>query len=462
MNLTSIYYLMFLSVITLIYYVLKHEWRIYFLLVANFAFYYVSQSWYLIFLISSILINYGLCSLWLRSRNRYMIFSAVLYNVLLLAFFKYIPIILFGNSIPNDSIWTKLVLPIGISFFSFQAIGYVLDLYWKDGKKQASLCNFSLYMSFFPQLLAGPIARSKDFLPQIDKHKAFEYENVVSGARLILWGLFKKLVIANNLSPYTDAVFNNINMHYGLTFVIAMIAYTIQIYTDFSGYSDIAIGSAKTLGFTLMENFRIPFFAKSVTDFWRRWHISLSSWVRDYVNTPLQYKFRGKGVIGILIAAYITFLIIGVWHGAAWNFVAFGLIQGTAISYEVLSKDFRNRVWGYFPRFFGNILSNVLVFSFFSCCVILLRVSLSEAGMVLSKISFNPSGFYWGSKQLLIYAGIGTTIAWLVEFVKGDELLVDFIASRRICFRWAYYLGCTILILMIGSLNSENFIYFQF
>lgn len=462
MNLTSIYYLMFLSVITLIYYVLKHEWRIYFLLVANFAFYYVSQSWYLIFLVSSILINYGLCSLWLKSRHRYLIYSAITYNVLLMALFKYIPIILFGDTIPVESIWTKLVLPIGISFFSFQAIGYVLDMYWKDSKKQASLSNFSLYMSFFPQLLAGPIARSKDFLPQIDKHKAFEYENVVSGARLILWGLFKKLVIANNLSPYTDAVFNNINMHYGLTFVIAMIAYTIQIYTDFSGYSDIAIGSAKTLGFTLMENFRIPFFAKSVTDFWRRWHISLTSWVRDYVNTPLQYKFRSLGVFGILVAAYITFLLIGIWHGAAWSFVVFGLIQGTAISFEVLSKDFRNRVWGYVPRFFSNIVSNVLVFSFFSCCVILLRVSLSEAGMVLSKISLNPTGVFWGSKQLLIYSGIGTVIVWLVEFIKGDELFVDFIAAKRLFLRWAYYLGCTILILLIGSLNSENFIYFQF
>jgi D-alanyl-lipoteichoic acid acyltransferase DltB (MBOAT superfamily) len=400
--------------------------------------------------------------MWLRVRRKWLIYIAVGYNILLLAFFKYLPVILFGNDIPDTSIWTRLILPIGISFYTFQAIGYILDLYWADAKHQVSLSKFSLYMSFFPQLLSGPIARGKDFLPQIDKHKDFNYDNVVSGARLILWGLFKKLVVANNLSPYTDAVFNNIQMHKGPTLILAVLAYTIQVYMDFSGYSDIAIGSAKTLGFDLMINFRTPYFAKSVTDFWRRWHISLSSWVRDYVNTPLQYTLRHFGLRGILAAAFVTFFIIGIWHGAYWNYVLFGLIQGCAISFEVLTQQFRKRLWDRFPTLIGNLVSNILVFSFFSLTVILLRASISDAWLILSKISLTTTGLFWGSKQLLIYSIIGTGIVGVTEYLMRDRLFTDYIDKKHTIIRWLYYLICTILILLIGSLNSENFIYFQF
>jgi D-alanyl-lipoteichoic acid acyltransferase DltB (MBOAT superfamily) len=462
MSLTSLYYLFFLACVALLYYAVKHEWRIYLLLFASFIFYYVNQHWYLVFLLASILINYGLCALWLRTRFRYLIYLAVGYNILVLAFFKYIPVILFGSSIPDDSIWTRLILPIGISFFSFQAIGYVLDLYWMGAARQATFGQFSLYMSFFPQLLSGPIARGKSFLPQITKRKEFNYDNVVSGARLILWGLFKKLVIANNLSPYTDAVFNNLNMHKGFTLVLAIIAYTIQVYMDFSGYSDIAIGSAKTLGFDLMDNFRTPFFAKSVTEFWRRWHISLSSWVRDYVNLPLQYKFRKFGLWGIFGAVFVTFFIIGIWHGAYWNYVLFGFIQGCAISYEAVTQQFRQRLWSRLPNFISSIVSNVIVFVFFALSAILLRASVSDAALILSKLSFNPRGMFLGSKQLLIYSGIGVSIVWVVEYLLRDQPFVDYFRKLHVILRWVCYVGVTILILLIGSLNSENFIYFQF
>lgn len=462
MSLTSLYYLIFLAGFVSLYYAVKHEWRIYLILFANFTFYYVNQHWYLVFLVSSILINYGLCASWLRCRKKYLIYTAIAYNILVLAFFKYIPVMLFGSSIPNDSIWAKLVLPIGISFFSFQAIGYVLDHYWADAKKQATFSQFALYMSFFPQLLSGPIARSKHFIPQIGVRKEFTYDNVVAGARLILWGLFKKLVIANNLSPYTDAVFNNIRMHKGLTLIVAVLAYTIQVYMDFSGYTDIAIGSAKALGFNLIENFRIPFFAKSVTDFWRRWHISLSSWVRDYVNTPLQYQLRSLGLKGILGAVVVTFLIIGLWHGASWSFVVFGLIQGVAISYEYITREFRSKVWGLLPIRLGNMLANIIVFGFFSCCASLLKTSLPEAIRMTSRFSLRPTGLFLGSKQLIIYSMIGTAIVWLVEFSQGDSLFVEFIARKKLIARWSYYVVCTMLILLIGSLNSENFLYFQY
>ncbi len=463
MSLTSLYYLIYLTAIVALYYTLQHKYRIYLLLAASFVFYYVNQSWYVVFLASAIVINYVICALWLRFRKTWLIYAAITYNVLILAFFKYIPILLFGQNIPDDSLWSRLLLPIGISFFSFQAIGYVLDLYWQNSNRQASFSRFSLYMSFFPQLLAGPIARSKLFLPQIDKVKRFEYNNLVGGATLILWGLFKKLVVANNLAPYTDAVFNNVHMHHGLTLTVAAIAYTIQIYADFSGYSEIAIGSAKMFGFNLIENFRIPFFAKSVTDFWRRWHISLSSWVRDYVNTPLQYKLRGIGRVGILLAALVTFQIIGIWHGANWNFVVFGLLQAAAILWELSTTNLRSRVRKYFPGILGNAISNILVMGFFVFCFILFRArNINDVVYIVSHLGLSPSGFYWGSKQLLIYSLIGTGMIWLLEVIKGDELLPSFIASKRLMIRWSFYIVCTLLIVLIGSLNSENFIYFQF
>lgn len=462
MALTSLSFLLFLLAVIAIYYLVLHKWRVYVLLLASAVFYYFNQGLYLLILVSSILINYLACRLWLKKRNKVAIYGAVVFNVLLLAFFKYIPKILGFESDPGGSFWENLVIPVGLSFFTFQAIGYVLDLYWSEKTEQASFTSFAAYMSFFPQLLSGPIARGKDFLPQIDRRKDFNYDNVVTGARLILWGLFKKLVIADNLSPYTDAVFNNLQMHKGLTLVLAILAYTIQIYMDFSGYSDIAIGSAKTLGFNLMLNFRTPYFAKSVTEFWRRWHISLSSWVRDYVNTPLQFRLRHFGLSGILAAAFITFFIIGIWHGANWSYVLFGLIQGCAISYEVLTKQFRKRLGDSVPKPIRNIIANVLVFGFFSLSTILLRASISDAWLMISKISLSTSGFFWGYKQLLIYAGIGIGIVGFIEYHMRDNLFTDYIGEKRTITRWFYYLTFSLLILLIGSLNNENFIYFQF
>jgi D-alanyl-lipoteichoic acid acyltransferase DltB (MBOAT superfamily) len=335
-------------------------------------------------------------------------------------------------------------------------------MYWKGGKSQASISHFSLYMSFFPQLLSGPIARGKDFLPQIGLERSLEYDNVASGARLILWGLFKKLVIADNLSPYTDAVFNNLHSHSGLTLIFAMFAYTVQVYMDFSGYSDIAIGSAKILGFKLLENFRTPYFAQSVTDFWRRWHISLSSWVRDYVNTPLQYRFRSFGLWGILGSAFITFFIIGIWHGAYWNYVLFGLIQGAAITYEVLTQKVRAGFWKHIPSFICNALSNIVVFFFFSLSVILLRTSVANAILFYSKMSFDPQGLYLGSKQLIIYSAIGFGVVLCVELMARGQIIVDYFRRQGTILRWFYYVSCSLLILILGSLSSENFIYFQF
>ncbi|MDD2228058.1 MAG: hypothetical protein PHY48_01440 [Candidatus Cloacimonetes bacterium] len=463
MPLVSIVYLVFVAFVALLNYSVAHKWRIYILLTASAVFYSLNQGLYLLILIFSILLNYLLCWLWSRRGAKAYVFLAVFFNVGLLGFYKYIPAILGLGHDYSGSLLQRLVIPIGLSFFSFQAIGYMLDLYLNNNKSIVRLEEYALFMSFFPQLLAGPIARSESFLPQIQLKKEFAYHNVVTGLRRILWGIFKKVVIASNLSPYTDAVFENIPMHQGFTIVIACIAYTIQIYMDFSGYSDIAIGSAKVLGFDLMENFRIPLFARSVTDFWRRWHISLSSWVRDYVFMPLQYQSRTWGITGTILATLLTFLIIGVWHGANWTLVIFGLMHGVATCWELISTRQRDFIWSLLPVWLGNLVSNAFVFMFVTVSAVFLRAaSLSDALHVFYGIATGGSALYLGSKQLLVFALIGIVLVFAVDARKGEMLFSTFIGKQSTLIRWSFYVSCILSILLIGSLSSENFIYFQF
>lgn len=463
MSLTSLYYLIYLTVIVTLYYTLKHKYRIYLLLAASLVFYYVNQSWYVVFLCSAIVVNYAICALWIRFRKTWLIYSAVTYNILILAFFKYIPIILFGHNIPEDSIWARLILPIGISFYSFQAIGYVLDLYWTDANHQTPLTHFSLYMSFFPQLMAGPVARAARFIPQIGIRTGFDDGEFVVGSRRLLFGLFKKLVIANNLAPYTDAVFNNVEMHHGLTFILAAVLFTIQVYADFSGYSDIAIGSAHILGFKLIENFRAPFLATSITEFWRRWHISLSSWVRDYVHFPIQFKTRTWGRLGVITATLATFLIIGVWHGAYWSFLIFGLIMGIAITFEECTKNFRRKLTDRLPAKLVVIVSTFLVFAFMSASMILLKGnSLRDIGIIVRRASFNLDKLYIGSGSALLSAVMGFIVISYLEFRLREVSIDDIFLKLKPILRWSYYIVLIVLILGIGELDNEAFIYYQF
>lgn len=463
MSIVSVVYLAFLSLVAGAYYAAPQSWRTYILLAASWLFYGVNQGAYLLILLLSIGVNYMLCRRMALSRHKAWLYLALLFNIALLGFYKYIPPVLGINYDPSGTWLQRLVIPIGLSFFSFQAMGFMLDMYWGNSRKVVALQDYALYMSFFPQLLSGPIARGKSFFPQINSPKSFVYDDIVSGLRRILWGLFKKLVIAGNLAPYTDVVFQNPTLHQGLSLGLAAMAYTIQIYMDFSGYSDIAIGSAKLLGFNLMENFRIPLFSGSVTDFWRRWHISLSSWVRDYIFMPLQYQFRAVGKTGLILSTLVTFMVIGVWHGANWTLVVFGLLQGLAISWEMLSSGIRQRLWGLLPAWVGKLCSMLLVFLFITLSAILLRASsLHEAIRYCTLFSFDASGLYLGSRQQLVFAGIGMLLVFGIDIRKGEMLISDFWAKQITVVRWSFYVLGTLAILLIGSLSSENFIYYQY
>ncbi len=462
MSLVSVLYLIFLGMVLLVYYALPQKARPYLLLLSSWAFYAINQGYYLFVLLLSISINYLLCRGWAKHGNRAWVAVSILFNLALLSFFKYLPAIFGFTSLPDGSLLQQIAIPIGLSFFSFQAMGYMLDLHWSGKRQVASMAQYSLFMSFFPQLLAGPIARGKSFIPQISKASCFNYADMVSGSRRILWGLFKKVVIASNLSPYTDVVFQNYNDHQGITIALAAIAYFIQIYMDFSAYSDIAIGSARLFGYRLMENFRVPLSAKSVTDFWRRWHISLSSWVRDYLFLPLQYQTRAWGKAGLITATMITFLVIGVWHGANWTLVIFGVLHGIASTWESHSTELRAKLWQALPKRIGNVLSNLIVFLFIAASAILLRsASIGKAIAIISRIA-GSSPLYLGSKQLLVFAISGMLLVFGIDTFKGDIPIDEYIGKQPKALRWALYICLIIALPLIGSLSSENFIYYQY
>jgi D-alanyl-lipoteichoic acid acyltransferase DltB (MBOAT superfamily) len=287
-----------------------------------------------------------------KTKKSYLWIS-ILFNLGLLGFFKYFNFFIdswidflaaFGYE--HQSTWTlKVILPVGISFYTFQTISYSLDIYFKNVKPTKDFISFASFVSFFPQLVAGPIERASNLLPQILKRRIFKYEQGVHGLRLILYGMFKKIVIADSLSWRVDSVFNNYQNLDGGVLLLGLIYFSFQIYCDFSGYSDIAIGTSKLFGFELMSNFKFPYFSRDIGEFWRRWHISLSTWFRDYLYIRLGGSKGGK--LLSIRNIFIIFIVSGFWHGANWTFIAWGMIH--AILYIPLFLIGKNRKYGSHP-----------------------------------------------------------------------------------------------------------------
>ena len=330
----SIIYFIFLGTSLLIYYLLPVRFRKVFLIFTSAVFYmYVKVSY--IVLISFIIIANYLLGIQIqnslnRNRKKFLLDISLLINLGILIFFKYwnflisnifdfLGFIHFNKT--ADIPFVDVLLPIGLSYYIFQTIGYTLDVYRGSIKAEKRISDFSLFILFFPKLLVGPIERAKHFLPQLKNQIYFNKLNITEGLKLIAWGLFKKLVVADRISIYHTVVINSSEYQSGETILLACILYTFQVYADFSGYTDIAIGSARMFGFDLIENFKRPLLAKSVSDFWRRWHISLSSWVNDYIFNPFVLKNRNWGNWGVFYGLLISFIVIGIWHGAAWNYV---------------------------------------------------------------------------------------------------------------------------------------------
>ncbi len=404
-------------------------------------------------------------------RKRKLVFGlSYLVNFGLLGFFKYFNFFIdnfitaferVGYHIPIVPL--KIILPVGISFYTFQSLSYTTDVYLKKLKPTKDFILFASFISFFPQLVAGPVERAINMLPQFKNQRKFNYEEAKLGMQQILWGLFKKIVIADTLSVYVDDIFSNYLSLPGSTLLLGAVYFAIQIYCDFSGYSNIAIGTAHLLGFSLMKNFSYPYFSKSVSEFWRNWHISLSTWFRDYVYIPLGGS-RGtlkRTILNILI----VFLLSGFWHGANWTFVIWGLLNGIFIIPTMLIE--RNKK-GMSSSDRAKTSSSFIggIQMMFTFCLITLTWIFFRSENISQAFSYIKILF---SKSLFLYPvqhGMAITlpfifILFIIEWVRRQNISIFQSQKIPVYIRWSVYLTMVITCLSFFKLN-QSFIYFQF
>ena len=367
----------------------------------------------------------------------------------------------------------ELILPVGISFYTFQTLSYTIDVYHGRQKAERHFGIFSLYVSFFPQLVAGPIERSTSLLPQFRKKIDFEPARVVSGLRLILWGFFKKLVIADNIAPIVNHVYQDPTTYHGLPLVVATLFFAVQIYCDFSGYASIAIGIARVLGFSLMENFRMPYGATSIREFWHRWHISLSSWFRDYVYIPLGGSKSGS--INFSINILIVFLISGLWHGPNWTFVAWGGIHGMALLAQVWIASISLKAFDQDVLPLPDFIKAFFVQGFVCFAWIFFRAeNLTDIQYVIENLFVGVSHQifdldFW--RDFLETARIPShtfvivsmlSVALFIQHIFAKETTMHYMERVPQAFRWLAYFGMIYSILFVGQVDEQAFIYFQF
>lgn len=487
MMFNSLSFFIFLPLVTFLYFQVKYEYRWIILLVASYYFYFSSGGIYTILLVISTLIDYisGLQIYNAKTsfrKNLFLMFSLV-GNFGLLFSFKYFN---FFNSILHDSLGIfaiempqfalDVILPVGISFYTFQTLSYTIDIYKGELKPTRHLGIFALFVTYFPQLVAGPIERATNLLPQFFEKHDFDYLRAVEGLKLILWGLFKKVVVADTLATTVSLVYNNPTSYTGFSLWLATIFFAYQIFCDFSGYTDIAIGAAEIMGFRLMNNFRRPYFSRSISEFWKRWHISLSTWFRDYLYIPL-----GGNRVSVprwYFNLFFTFLVSGLWHGANWTFVIWGALHGFYLIFEIVTKSSKEKLLQIthlikFPQLiqFSEI---AITFVLVNLGWIFFRAnSLNDAIYILSHLfsglSFSTMGVNLGFSTMSDLLKVIVLIL-IVEFVHlmqesgiGIFLVNEIIERRpRLWLRWSMYYIIIFAIVLLGVFGEVQFIYFQF
>lgn len=408
-----------------------------------------------------------------EQKRKLLLWCSVLVNLGFLGFFKYFNFFIesftqafsiFGASIESSTL--NIILPIGISFYTFQTLSYSIDIYKGRLKPTKDFIAFAAFVSFFPQLVAGPIERAANLLPQFHVNRKFEYDKAVDGMRQILWGFFKKLVIADNCAHLVDILYGNPE-YGGSTVLLGAIFFTFQVYADFSGYSDIAIGTARLFGFNLMQNFASPYFAVNMTEFYRRWHISLSTWIRDYLFTPLGLRLRHLNKsYGYIIVFLITFTLFGFWHGANWTFIVFGIFQGIALSYEYRTRKIRKKIKKNANKLLYTVMSVGFTYAFWCfSCIIFRAESLNHATRILSKICssslFTVPNFI--DRRLALTTAVLIFGFMIVEWIGKNEqyAIAKFGIKRHKPIRWGFYIAIISLIFMYAG-ERQDFVYFQF
>lgn len=494
----SIDFLLFFPAVLIMYYILPKRIKMYWLLIASYYFYMCWNAKYAVLIFISTVITYT-SGYFLekcrtiegdaKRRNTFrksIVAVSLISNLGILFGFKYLnfSIDLLSSlcsqfhivlSIPQFDI----ILPVGISFYTFQALSYTIDVYRGDISAEKNFFKYALFVSFFPQLVAGPIERSKNLLSQLSEPKRFNYENFREGILLMLWGYFLKIVLADRIALFVDTVYGDINTYPGLYLVIATIMFAIQIYGDFAGYSTIAVGSAKILGIDLMENFKAPYFAESIAGFWRNWHISLTSWFKDYLYIPLGGSRKGKA--RKYINKMIVFLVSGLWHGANLTYVVWGGLNGLLQVIGEILQPVRDRavcILGLNRESLGHRLIKILAtFAMVDVTWVFFRAKTLAEALNVFKLSFgvhNPWILFDGSLYAcgLDIKNFRLVIVSVVILVVADFCKLKGIKIRQIIlkqdwwFRILFYATAIVMILLFGkwgpSFDKANFIYFQF
>lgn len=483
----SLHFLLFLPIVIAIYFALPYKWRWLFTLLASYYFYMCWKPEYAFLIVVSSSIDYytGLkMSQYADKKQRrpYMLIS-VISNLGLLLLFKYFNFFNDSARAVFDSFNIfynvpefRLFLPVGISFYTFQTLSYSIDIYRGTAKAEKHFGYFALFVSFWPQLVAGPIERASDLMPQLKNNFDFDYNRTREGLIRILWGFFKKVVIADRLSIFVQEVYQHPGEHGGFAVVLATWMFAFQVYCDFSGYCDIAIGSARIMGYNLTDNFKTPYFSKTIREFWQRWHITLSFWIRDYLYFPL-----GGSKVSysrLMFNTMFTFILMGLWHGANWTFVMFGLIHGLLLSLRRTTDKFMPNLklnLGANLKWLSSFLAMFWVFNL-TCIpdIFFCSRNVGEAFTIIQSIFTVPNttadlihGSIVGVDSVVqfVLGWVFVVILTIVDYkmyLTGDQTIEDKITSKPTIVRWSFYIAMLLFIGWFAMVNKAAFIYFQF
>ncbi|WP_338433106.1 MBOAT family O-acyltransferase [Clostridium tyrobutyricum] len=495
MSFSSVQFLIFFPIVVILYFLIPYKLRWIWLLIASYYFYISYNPKYVALIFTTTIITYIIGLLMEKSNlikdkkrsikvKKFLVFLSVSSNIGILALFKYYNF--FSTSLIhflskfNISVHMPtfdFLLPVGISFYTFQALSYTIDVYRQDVKVEKNLGRYALFVSFFPQLLSGPIQKSKNFIHQIDERHYFDYNRVKNGVILMMWGYFQKTMVADRIGQLVNTVYSSPGNYKGFEIVIATVFFGFQLYCDFSAYSNIAIGAAQVMGFSLSKNFERPYFSKSIREFWRRWHMSLTSWFMDYLYFPLGGSRCSK--LRKHFNVMVVFVISGLWHGAGFTFLIWGLLHGTYYIIEDMLKPVKNK---FIKRF--NIKTNIFIYKLIQVIItfglvdfawLFFRANSFKSSLVLIKnmVYFNPEIFINGSLYKLgldhlnfLVAILSLVIVLIVDLFQRREGISDKLLTKNIVFRWSLYLASVLIILIFGAYGSdynvEQFIYSQF
>lgn len=486
----SLAYLFFLSLTAIAYYIFPGKIRWIWLLIASIGYYLSFIPIFLFLIIIIVASNFFLAKMLSKvpaGKKNQALTIILLVNVIILVFFKYFNFLFPGSQIHlftadlffrTDPIH-RMLIPLGLSYLTFTVLSYQIEIKRKTIEPETHFGYFSLYLLFFPKIAQGPIERPQHLLPQLRQFHSFNYDIVVEGLKLILWGYFKKLVVADRLAIYVNAVYNNSEHHNGTTLIIATIFFAFQIYADFSGYTDIALGSAKIFGFNLTNNFNRPYFATSITDFWNRWHITFSTWLRNYIFLPLAYfisnRMKKEKYLFVstekwiyLIAIMVTFIICGLWHGEGWTYLLWGMLFGVYLTYSnwtgKLNKNIRKRL---------HIRKASALYIFYKVCLTFILVSfawiffrassLPQAFEVIKKIFTSVGVPFYETPGNLIAPLFGILMLIAVD-LKREYYNTRFslLYNKHMAIRIGTIMVLVMIILLFGVFDGGQFIYFQF